>query len=149
MSTSATSPVVNRPPIETDMEIRRHELFGDMAEQCTKRLMESHGIPLEAAVDIGNAIADFLADHWAGQYVYITADTRFRHSHRDLKIFQQMGRGKAAQLGREHGISVVRVYQIYKFMRAQMIRRVQPGLFEQDALPPLVSAEDALAEEAP
>lgn len=138
-----SAPAVNRPPVETDMEIRRHELFADLAEQCATRLMESHGLSLEDAADVGNSMADFLADHWAGQYIYITADTQFRHSHRDLEIYNRMGRGKAHALAREHDISVVRVYQIYARMRKLIHSRQQPGLFIEDDLPPIVDAGDA------
>lgn len=138
---------MNLPPIDdTGADMRRHELFADLAEQCARRLLEVHGLPLEVAADIGNALADFLASHWCGQNIYITADVPYRHSRRDLDIFQRMGRGMAHQLAAEHGISYVRVYQIYRRMLAIMRAQRQPQLFtEPTDQAPEVTATEALS----
>jgi Mor family transcriptional regulator len=60
----------------------------------------------------------------------MVADAKFKMSKRDLKIFQQMERGNAHELAREHDISYVRVYQIYKRCLAAARARRQPSLFE-------------------
>lgn len=133
----------NLPPIESSADMRRHELFADMAEQTAKHLMEVHGFAFDTAASVGNSLADFLAKHWAGQDIYITSDIRYRHSMRDLEIFRRMGRGKAQQIAAEFGISYVRVYQIYARMLGLLREQQQPGLFSSvdDQVQPVTAAE--------
>jgi Mor family transcriptional regulator len=101
-------------PTSVGADLRRHELLSDLAEQAARRLMEKHGISEEAAGDIGNELADFIADHWSGQDLYFPSDQSFRLNTRDWEIFRRMERGYAPDLAREYGISTVRIYQIYK-----------------------------------
>ena len=116
--------------VETNADIRRHELLADVAEQTATRLIEMHGIAQDIAFDIGNDLADFLCTHWNGQNIYMVEDAKFKSSKRDLAIFQRMERGNAHELARELGISYVRVYQIYKRQLAAARARRQPNLFD-------------------
>lgn len=116
--------------VETNADMRRHELLADVAEQTAKRLIEKHGVAEEAACDIGNDLADFFSQHWNGQNVYMVADTAFKLSKRDQLIYQRMERGNAHELAKEFGLSYVRVYQIYRRCLAIARSRSQPGLFE-------------------
>jgi Mor family transcriptional regulator len=116
--------------VETNADIRRHELLADVAEQTAKRLIEKHALPEDMAFDVGNDLADFFSAHWNGQNVYMVADSQFKLSKRDLEIFRRMERGNAHELAREFGISYVRVYQIYKRCLSAARARHQPSLFE-------------------
>lgn len=129
--------------VETSADVRRHELLADVAERVGQVLIDNHGLSDEIGVDVGNAIADFLADHWCGQIVYITADTPFKLDKRDHDIFQRMRRGNAHELAREFGISYVRVYQIYKRCLAAARKRNQPALFAdpEPGLEPCLESE--------
>ncbi|WP_208508413.1 Mor transcription activator family protein [Variovorax paradoxus] len=120
--------------LETPGEIRRHELFSEMAERLARHMMDKHGIEEDRAIDIGNDLADFLTEHWKGQNVYINSDREFRLSKRDWEIFGRMRRGNANDLAAEYGISYVRVHQVYRRCLAEARRRVQPDLFGQNAL---------------
>lgn len=115
--------------VETAAEIQRHELLADLAEKVAERLLNKHGADLEKAVDVGNDLADFVAQHWGGQNIYIPADNEFKRSKRDMEIFQKMRRGNANELAIEYEISFVRVYQIYKRMLTEARRRAQNDLF--------------------
>eukprot|EP00456_Euglypha_rotunda_P049525 TRINITY_DN39733_c0_g1_i6.p1 TRINITY_DN39733_c0_g1~~TRINITY_DN39733_c0_g1_i6.p1 ORF type:complete len:168 (+),score=28.00 TRINITY_DN39733_c0_g1_i6:136-639(+) len=119
---------------ETSGEIRRHELYADMAEQLAREMIDKHGIDAERAIDIGNALADFLATHWKGQNVYMVSDREHRLSQRDWEIYRRMRRGNANELAAEYGISYVRVHQIHRRCLAEARRRVQPDLFGQKAV---------------
>lgn len=114
------------------VDLRRHDLLADVAEQVARRLIEKHETAEDAAIDVGNVIADFLAAHWAGQNVYFVYDKAFKLSERDWEIFRRMERGNAHELAREYGISFVRVYQIYKRCLVEYRKRTQHDLFAQD-----------------
>lgn len=116
--------------VETNADIRRHELLADVAENAAKRLIDKHSLDPDLACDIGNDLADFLSEHWKGQNVYMNADAQFKLSRRDLQIYQRMQRGNAHELAMEFGLSYVRIYQIYKRCLAVARSRLQPALFE-------------------
>lgn len=138
---------MNLPPIEEPNEQRRHALYGDVAEKIGQSLMELIGLSMDDAAQIGNALADFLAGQWKGQYIYFTADTPYRHNQRDLDIYRRMGRGMAPVLAQEYGISTMRVYQIYRRMLELQRSKLQPDLFATPVHETaLVSAQEALAE---
>jgi Mor family transcriptional regulator len=116
-------------PVESTAAVRRHELLADVAEVTARELHEKHGVDLDMAVDVGNALADFLAEHWKGQNIYMVSDREFKLSKRDQEIFERMKRGNANELAAELGISYVRVHQVYKRVLLEARRRVQPDLF--------------------
>lgn len=117
--------------LETQADFNRHELLSDVAEASAQHLIKKHGLDELVAADLGNAVADFLCEHWKGQSVYIPADEPFKISQRDLKIYQRMARGNAPELAREFGISTVHVYQVYRRMLVVQRAKLQPGLFPE------------------
>lgn len=116
-------------PPETAIEARRHELLADVAEQAAQRLIEKHGLDEEKACDVGNFVADFLAEHWRGQSIYMPADQAFKLNARDWEIFRRFERGNSNELAREFGVSKVRIHQVYKRCLLEYRARVQGGLF--------------------
>lgn len=122
-------------PSSNPAEVRRHELLADMAEQAAHHLITKHGVEEEKAFDVGNALADFLAEHWKGQHVYFVSDQAYRLSERDWEIFRRMKRGEAHNLAREFDISYVRVHQIYRRCLAEFRRRNQHDLFPAAEVP--------------
>lgn len=117
-------------PFDTPANARRHELLADVADLTARRLIETHGIDEAIAIDVGNDLADMLADHWKGQNIYIVGDQQFKLSQRDWEIFRRMERGNAHDLAREFGISYVRVHQIFRRCLAEFRARSQGGLFD-------------------
>lgn len=117
-------------PPENPVEARRHELFADVAEALAQRAIAKHGIDQDKAVDLGNDLADHLAEHWKGQNIYIGGDRPYKLNLRDWEIFNRMERGNAHELAREYGVSYVRIHQIYKRCLQEYRARVQGGLFE-------------------
>ena len=113
----------------TRVEAKRHELLADVAETLAVELMKVYGVTTEQAAQLGNNLADFLADRWKGQTIYFVGDLPYKLAPRDMEIFHEMQRGNADEIGRKHGISGMRVYQIYKRCLVAMRKRVQPSLF--------------------
>lgn len=69
------------------MSLVRHELFNDMAEHITA-LLQDLGIPADVADQASTSVADFLAEHWGGQYVVIPKDYKFKVALRDLEMYR-------------------------------------------------------------
>lgn len=130
-------------PPETLTEARRHELLADVAEQTALRLIEKHGLEEEKACDVGNCVADFLAEHWKGQSIYMPGDQAFKLNARDWEIFNRFERGNANELAREFGRSKVRIHQIYKRCLIEYRRRTQSSLFAEPAATPTMAATEA------
>lgn len=115
-------------------EVQRHELLASVAEHTALRLIEQHGVDVEVASDVGNDLADWLAEHFGGQSVYFVKDAGFLLDERDRAIFERMRRGNAPALAAEFGISYVRVYQIYKRRLKEARDLRQPQLFTSEAV---------------
>lgn len=106
--------------------------MADLAEQSAKLAIDKMGVSEELAIQFGNDLADFFADHWNGQSIYINSDAKYQLSKRDMEIFARFGRGNAHELAKEFNISYVRIYQIYKRCLVVARRRSQPALFEDN-----------------
>lgn len=107
---------------------RRHELLASVAEHTAKRLIDKHGLEVELAADIGNDLADWMADYFGGQAVYFVKDAGVQLNERDRKIFEEMRRGNAHELAAKFGISYVRVYQVYRRCLEAARQARQPDL---------------------
>lgn len=117
--------------------VRRCELMQDVAENVGLHMVKKYGTSEDEAADIGNHVSDFLATHWCGQTIYIPRDMRFILGDRDEQIGQAMERGGAHEIAAEHGISYVRVYQIYRRWLAEKRERRQSNTAKaQDISPP-------------
>jgi hypothetical protein len=99
---------MNFPP-ETATDARRHELLADLAEHVAQRLIEKHGMAEDAACDVGNSLADFLAEHWKGQTSTCPATRRSSSTSAIGRSSRRFERGNANELAREFNISKVRV----------------------------------------
>lgn len=108
---------------------RRHDLLADVAEHTALRLVKKHGMAEDVAADIGNDLADWMADHFGGQNVYFVKDEGYKLNERDLSIFNEIERGNAYEIAAKHGLSYVRVYQIYKRVLTELRKQTQPRLF--------------------
>lgn len=117
-------------PPESPTDLRRHELLSDVAEHAAQRLIEKHDLDEDTACDIGNSLADFLAEHWKGQSIYMPGDQPFKLNARDWEIFRRFERGNANDLAKEFNRSKVRIHQIYKRCLAEYRARTQGGLFD-------------------
>lgn len=125
---------MNLKMVETALDLRRHQLLQDVAERSAQFAIKHLAVEEDKAIDFGNDLADFLSEHWKGQSIYISADTRYHHTERDLEIFRRMKRGNANEIAKDLGISFVRVHQIHRRLLAELKAHLQPALFnEQDA----------------
>lgn len=102
---------------------RRNDLLQEVAEVTGLRLINELGIPDGKAQDVGNAIADHLADHWKGQTIYFPGGWQFKCQARDWEIHKRLSRGNANDLAAEFGLSQVRIYQIHKRCQLELKRQ--------------------------
>lgn len=112
---------------------RRHAFLSETAETLAHFAVEHLGLSEDDAAAMGNRLAEFICTQWSKQSIYFPADEAFKNSPRDWEIFMAMERGNAPEIARQHGLTVVRVYQIYKRCRAEMQRRTQPDLFSAES----------------
>lgn len=113
---------------ERDESYAYPELLADLAAQIGEQLVE-HGIHRDRAAEIGLKTAEFIRGHWSGQPIYIPKGVAYDFSRRDLAIFEKFNGRNHAPLAREYNLSVMRIYQIVKSIRAEMIRKNQGALF--------------------
>lgn len=104
------------------------ELLADLADQVAAKLAEN-GIELERAADIGLAVAEHIRANWSGQSLYLPKGERYELSRRDMEIFERFNGTNHEPLAREYNLTVMRIYQIVKAVRAEMVRKRQGSLF--------------------
>ena len=109
---------------------RRHTLLAEVVDVVGDVLMRKHGLPVEDAAVVGNAVADHLRDTWGGQSIYFVRDEAFEMTRRNWEIFEKMKRGNAQELAKEYGLSFVQVYAIYRRCLEEVRKHREPGLFE-------------------
>lgn len=116
--------------VESALDTRRHHLLQDLAEKGAQFAVDRLGVEQEAAIDFGNAVADFFSLQWSGQSIYISSDARYQLTKRDIEIFHKMKRGEANAIAAEYNISFVRVHQIHRHILKLVQKNAQPMLFE-------------------
>ena len=104
------------------------ELLSDLADQVATRLCE-RGIDAERAADIGFEAAEHIREHWGGQPIYLPKGVQYDFSRRDLEIFDRFNGHNHAELAKEYNLTVMRIYQITKAVRAELIKKRQGALF--------------------
>lgn len=104
------------------------ELLADLAVQVAMKVKE-YGIPEEKAADIGLAAAEHIRAHWSGQSLYLPKGDHYDISRRDIEIFEHFNGTNHEKLAREYNLTVMRIYQIVKAVRAEMVRKRQGALF--------------------
>lgn len=107
---------------------RYPELLADLADQVAGRLVEL-GIDMERAAEVGFAIAEHVRSHWSGQSLYFAKGLRFELSCRDMEIFERFNGRNHEALAREYNLTVMRIYQIVKAVRAELVAKRQGSLF--------------------
>ncbi len=104
------------------------ELLADLADQVAAKLAEL-GIDVERAAEIGFATAEHIRINWSGQNLYLPKGVQYQLSRRDIEIFERFNGINHDALAREYNLTVMRIYQIVKAVRAEMIRKRQGSLF--------------------
>lgn len=104
------------------------ELLQDLADQVGLKLVEL-GVDPEKAAEIGFASAEHIREHWGGQPIYLPKGAQYEFSMRDMQVFEQFNGHNHAALAREYNLSVMRIYQIIKAVRAELTRKRQGALF--------------------
>ena len=104
------------------------ELLADLADQVGIKLVES-GVAVERAAEIGWSVAEHVRAHWSGQSLYLSKGVKYQLSLRDMEIFGRFNGHNHEQLAREHNLTVMRIYQIIKAARADLLAKRQGALF--------------------
>lgn len=104
------------------------ELLADLADQVAAKIAEM-GVDVERAAEIGFAAAEHIRINWSGQSLYLPKGVQYQLSRRDIDIFERFNGTNHEALAREYNLTVMRIYQIVKAVRAEMIRKRQGSLF--------------------
>lgn len=104
------------------------ELLMDLADQVSAKLVELQ-IDMEKAAEIGLATAEHIRENWSGQSLYIPKGVHYEFSRRDMEIFDRFNGQNHQALSREYNLTVMRIYQIVKAVRAELIKQRQGALF--------------------
>jgi len=104
------------------------EVLTDLADQIALKLAES-GIKPDKAADIGFAAAEHIREHWGGQPIYLPKGVQYDFSKRDLEIFDRFNGHNHVALAKEYNLTVMRIYQITKAVRAELMKKRQGALF--------------------
>ena len=62
--------------------------------------------------------AEHIRTHWAGQPIYIPKGAAYEFSKRDVEIFNRFNGRNHSALAREYNLTVMRIYQIVKAIKA-------------------------------
>ena len=104
------------------------ELLADLADQVALKLCE-HGVEPDKAADIGFFAAEHMREHWGGQPIYLPQGVQYDFSRRDLEIFDRFNGHNHVELAQEYNLTVMRIYQIIKAVRAELVKKRQGALF--------------------
>lgn len=104
------------------------ELLRDLADQVAVKIAEL-GVDVEKCADIGFAVAEHIREHWGGQPIYLPKGVQYDFCMRDLQVFERFNGHNHAELAREYNLTVMRIYQIIKAVRAELVKKRQGALF--------------------
>lgn len=104
------------------------ELLQDLADQVGLKLVEM-GVEPERAAEIGFASAEHIREHWGGQPIYLPKGVQYDFSKRDIQVFERFNGHNHLELAREYNLTVMRIYQIVKAVRAELVKKRQGALF--------------------
>lgn len=110
-------------------EKNRAELLLDVATHASHLAVEL-GFAKDVSDQLGSALADHLAEHWAGQIITIPRDYAFKLSERDLKIWEEFDGHNHSQLARKYDLSVNAIYRLLKRTHRRAMSLKQNDMFE-------------------
>ncbi|CAM4198708.1 Mor transcription activator family protein [Bordetella pseudohinzii] len=110
------------------MSLVRHELFSDLVTHV-ETLLRDLGLPPEIADQAAAAVADFLADHWGGQYVLIPKDFQFKLATRDLEMYRSH-RGDFSVTARKWGMTERGTRKVIERVMKRLVAQNQGRLFD-------------------
>lgn len=104
------------------------EILRDLADQVALKISEL-GVDTEKCADIGFAVAEHIREHWGGQPIYLAKGVQYDFSMRDMQLFERFNGHNHVELAREYNLTVMRIYQIVKAVRAELVKKRQGALF--------------------
>ncbi len=106
------------------------ELFADMAECIARFIMDMRidGMTDEAAAATGHAAAEHVREHWTGERLYLPKGRLYDLSRRDADIWAKFNGRNFSALGKEYGLTEMRIRQIVARVR-KSIKEEQAQLF--------------------
>lgn len=109
-------------PNDGRMAERRHELYADLMVLVQRQLAE-YGVPQNEAELIACALADRLADHWAGQNITFPKEYRRKLSRLEAEIYQAYHGDNLAALAQRYTITE----RGLRKMLARVTKRIRTG----------------------
>ena len=111
------------------MEIARHELLQDV-EAHVHALCKNYNLDAEVCEQISVSVADFLAEHYAGQVISFPKDFHYKIAQRDLDIFNSFTGNNWFQLVKRYNMTESGIRKVINRVRKRIVRHKQPDLFD-------------------
>lgn len=115
--------------VKPEMEALRHELLDGIVE-AAKMLACDFGMESEKAEQLGNAIADWVADTHGGTTLVIPMDYHFHRSKRDFEMYNKFTGHNYSQLARDYGIHDRSVRRIIGRIQKLIVKKSQADMFD-------------------
>lgn len=112
------------------MSDRAPELLTALADTVAT-MLAAEGIEPDRAADIGIKVMDRMRDDWGGEPIYFPKGCAIDISRRDMEMFDKFNGRNHTDLSKEYNLSVIHVYRIVKYVRAEMIKKRQGDLFQE------------------
>ncbi|ASU16883.1 Mor transcription activator family protein [Actinobacillus pleuropneumoniae] len=112
----------------TQMEIARHELLRDI-EDNVSALCKNYNLDTEICEQISTGVADFLAEHYAGQVISFPKDFYYKIAQRDLDIYNDFTGNNWFFLVKKYGMTESGIRKVINRVRKRIVKHQQPDLF--------------------
>lgn len=111
------------------METVRHELLRDV-EDHVNVLCKNYKLDDTLCERISVSVADFLAEHYAGQVISFPKDYYYKIAQRDLDIYQDFNGNNWFQLVKKYNMTESGIRRVIERVRKRIIKQKQPDLFQ-------------------
>lgn len=109
------------------------ELLSDLALHTREILVANGSIDSDSAETLAWAVADRIAEHWGGQYLYIPRGCSLSVEREHLEIYNDFNGHNHAELAQKYRKSVVWIYSVVKRVKKQITSQRQGNLFDSAA----------------
>ena len=120
---------MSRPKMsQTKTGEQRAELYADLIDHGTSLLCE-YAVEPDVAEQIASSLADYLAEHWAGQVISFPKEFELHLTKRDDQIYDEFTGNNHAALAKKYKITTRAMYRIIGRAQKRYQAKVQPTLF--------------------
>ena len=111
------------------MSIKRHELLTHIASMATNDAID-FGLSKDAALQLGDCIANTLSELFGGQNITIPRDYIFKLNQRDLQIYDEFKGTNYAELSQKYSMTERGIRKVIDRVHKRVMKHKQPALFD-------------------